>query len=59
MQIRLCVLRKVEVDDHVHCLDVDASGEQICHKETFSKQAALCTQAHYKHSTLKNTVSLV
>lgn len=37
MQIRLCVPRKVEVDDHVHCLDVDPSREQVCYGQTFTK----------------------
>lgn len=29
MQVRLGVLGEVEVDDHIHALDVDASSEQV------------------------------
>lgn len=30
MQVSLCVLGEVEVDDNVDSLDVDTSGEEIC-----------------------------
>lgn len=32
MQVSLCVLGEVEVDDNVDSLDVDTSGEEICSK---------------------------
>lgn len=34
MQVSLCVLREVEVDNHVYRLDVNSSGEQIYWKAT-------------------------
>ena len=33
MEVSLSALRKVEVDDDVHSLDVDTSGEEIYRKE--------------------------
>ena len=29
MKIRLRILRKVEVDDHIHSLDIDTTSEKI------------------------------
>lgn len=46
VQVSLGVLGKVEVDDHVHGLDVDASGEKICDGQTIGsvQQAAPTSQ---------------
>ena len=29
VQVGLCVLGEVEIDDHIHCLDVDSSGKDV------------------------------
>ena len=35
VQVRLCVLREVKVQHHVHCLDIDTSREDVrAHEDT-------------------------
>jgi len=37
MQVSLSMLREIKVNDHVHCLNVNASGEQIYKQRIYEK----------------------